>query len=172
MKKLIITLFCAFLTLGLSAQPGSQNDQGRHQFSPERYKQKLEEYVTREAGLTSEESSRLFPLLHEMQEKQRKNSEAAGNAMRSCKEGATESDYEKAVNRAVSLDLENKKIEQEYYKKFHTVLSWKKIHAVRIALWKFQMEALRRFTPHNGNKHNEGQRGRRHAPQHNGQKHE
>ena len=151
MKRLIITLTLLTMTLGLVAQQGGQQNRDRHQFSPERYKQRLEEFVTKDAGITADEAARLFPMLYEMQEKQRKNTEAAGAAMRSVKEGASEADYEKAVNRATALDLENKKLEQEYYKKFHTVLSWKKVHALRVSLWKFQMEALRRFSPEQNN---------------------
>ena len=152
MKRLIFILTLLSMTIGMAAQQGGQKGRDRHLFSPERYNQRLEEFVTKEAGLTADEAVRLFPLLREMQEKQRKNNEAAGAAMMSCKDGSSEADYEKAVNRATALDLENKKIEQDYYKKFHTILSWKKVHALRVALWKFQMEALRRFTPHDQEK--------------------
>lgn len=147
MKQLIFILCLLATTFNMAAQQAGQQNK-RHQFSPERYKQRLEEFVTKEADLTADEAARLFPLLHEMQEKQRKNNDAAGMAMMSCKEGSSEADYEKAIKQATGLDLENKKIEQEYYKKFHTVLSWKKVHGLRVALWKFQMEALRKFTPH------------------------
>ena len=166
MKRIIFFLTCMTVAFNMSAQPGESmqsGNNGRHQFSPERYRQKLEEFVTREAGLTADEASKLFPLIHEMQEKQHKNSEAAGAAMRSCKDGSSEADYERAITKAIALDLENKEIERQYYSKFHAVLSWKKIHAVRIALWKFQMEALRRFTPH-GNGGRSGHRGNHRRP--------
>lgn len=148
MKRLFFSLVCMAVAVCMTAQPGTHTDRNRHQFSPERYKQRLEEFVTREASLTADESQKLFPMLHEMMEKQRKNSDAARQAMQSCKDNLSEADYEKAVNKALDLDLENKRIEKEYYQKFHSALPWQKVHAVRIALWKFQMEALRRFTPH------------------------
>ena len=115
--------------------------------------------MTREAGLTTEEAQKVLPMLHEMLQRQRKNNDEARDAMMSCKEGASEADYERAVTKALTLDLENKRIEGDYYKKFHSMLTWKKIHAVRIALWKFQREALRRFSPNNhGAKGPQGQR--------------
>ena len=149
MKRIMIALCCLLMTTMSFAQGNGQWQ--RHEFSPERYKQKLEEFVTREAGLTPEEAQRLFPMLHEMLAKQLHNNNAQREAMRSCGENASEADYEKAIKQTLALDVENKRLEQDYYKKFHSVISWKKIHAVRMALWKFQMEALRRFTPHAGN---------------------
>ena len=148
--KRIIVICCCFLTTALSfAQQGGNNGQGRrHEFSPELYRQNMEAFVAREAQLTPDEAQRLFPILHEMLGQQRRNNEAQREAMRSCGENATESDYEKAVKRVLELDVENKRLEQDYYKKFHSVISWKKIHAVRFALWRFQMEALKHFTPH------------------------
>ena len=59
----------------------------------------------------------------------------------------TEAEYEDIISKVTSLELESKKVEQTYYKKFHTVLSWKKIHRVRIALGKWNMELLRQFSP-------------------------
>ena len=152
MKRNIIVFFCLLMTAMTYAQQGGGNGQGqRHEFSPERYKQKLEEFVTREAQLSPEEAQRLYPILHEMLDQQRRNNDASREAMRSCKEGSSETEYQNAVERALTLDIENKRIEQEFYKKFHSVISWKKIYGVRVALWKFQMEALRRFTPNRGN---------------------
>ncbi len=145
----MIALCCLLMTTMSFAQGNGQWQ--RHEFSPERYKQKLEEFVTHEAGLTPEEAQRLFPMLHEMLAKQLHNNNAQREAMRSCGENASEADYEKAIKQTLALDVENSRLEQDYYKKFHSVISWKKIHAVRMALWKFQMEALRRFTPHTGN---------------------
>lgn len=109
MKQLIFILCLLATTFNMAAQQVGQQNK-RHQFSPERYKQRLEEFVTKEAGLTADEAARLFPLLHEMQEKQRKNNDAAGMAMMSCKEGSSEADYEKAIKQATVLYLENKKI--------------------------------------------------------------
>lgn len=157
MKRNILAICCLLMATMTFAQQQGGNGQGqRHEFSPERYKQKLEEFVTREAQLTPEEAQRLYPLLHDMLAQQLRNNEAQRQAMRSCGENATEANYQSAVEKVLELDLENKRIEQESYKKFHSVISWKKVYAVRIALWKFQRESLRRFSPNQGNG---GQRG-------------
>ena len=157
-------MLCATAALSVSAQQDGQRG-SRHEFSPERYRQRLEEFVTREACLTAEEAQKVLPTLHEMMEHQRKCHDEAREAMRSCGNDASEADYERAVTKALTLDLESKRIEAEYYKKMHGVLTWKKLHSIRVALWKYQREALRRFSPNNqGTTDPQGQR--RHHKQH------
>ena len=58
-----------------------------------------------------------------------------------------EDEYEKIIAKVLNTDVEMAKIEQTYYKKFHTILTWKKVFAVRMALNKFKMEALNQFQP-------------------------
>ena len=66
----------------------------------------------------------------------------------------SEAEYENIVTKLASIEVESKKVEQTYYKKFHTVLPWKKVFAVRMALSRFQMEALNHFQPGRGNNMN------------------
>ena len=56
----------------------------------------------------------------------------------------------------------NNDIVEGYYKKFHSVMSWKKVFSVRNALYRFNREALNRFRPHyrgQGQGQGQGQRG-------------
>lgn len=160
MKRLILIIVCfaAFAGGFAQVQSGQQEQQGqqgggRSPFSPEMFKQRLEQFVTWKACLTPEESQKFFPMLHEMLNKQRENNNKAHELMRQCDENDAEANYEKAIEKAIAYDLENRKIEKEYYKKFHSALSWKKIYKVRMALSEWQMEALRRFSPHAKNQH-------------------
>ena len=160
MKKIIICFIAVFFCCCVNAQTpnnGAKGQNTRREFSPELYMKRLNEFVTREAGLTEAESAKFFPLLKEMFDKQH-------NLMRQQRElmmkgwkdqNLSESDYEEMVTKAANLEVESHKIEQTYYKKFHTVLSWKKVSAVRIALSRFQMEALNHFQPGRGNRGNE-----------------
>ena len=45
--------------------------QSKGKFSPEKYQAELEQFITSEAGLSAQEAADFFPLLREMQEKQR-----------------------------------------------------------------------------------------------------
>lgn len=131
-----------------------QVDQRRHErkhgerpkFSPEEFKKYLEDFVSRECCLTPQEKEKFFPLLHEMMHKQRQIRKQQMELFKQ-QEDLTEKDYEEIVTKCTALEVEDKKIEQTYYKKFHSVLTWKKVSKVRVALYKFQMEALRNFQP-------------------------
>lgn len=146
MKKQILTTLLLVFALTMTAQDKNHNEH-RRQFSPEHFRKELETFVTREAKLTESEAAKFYPLLHEMMAKQRHNNNEARKLMQSCNDNTTDADYAKVIDKCCSLDIENKTIEKEYYKKFNTVLSWKKIHSVRIALFKFNMHALKRFSP-------------------------
>ena len=124
----------------------------RAEFDPASYTKHMNEFVAREAHLTEAESAKFFPLLNEMQNKQRQlgrqQREIMMKAFRNT--NISEEDYEQMVMRVTGLEIESRKVEQTYYKKFHTVLSWKKIYGVRVALARFQVEALNQFQPGRG----------------------
>ena len=121
----------------------------RVEFNPELYTKRMNEFVASEAHLTEAESAKFFPLLNEMQNKQRQFGRQQREIMMKAfgNTNISEEDYEQMVMRVTSLEIESRKVEQAYYKKFHSVLSWKKIYAVRVALARFQVEALNQFQP-------------------------
>ncbi|MBO7102977.1 MAG: hypothetical protein J6W02_04770 [Bacteroidaceae bacterium] len=151
MKRIFFYIIaCLLFSVNLQAQNipnGRQHRQEHRQFNPEEFDKWMESYITNEVGLNAEEGKKFFPLLKEMRIKQFKNDQQGREIMGKLNDNSSEADYEEAINRVLELDLQNRKIEKEYYKKFHSVLSWKKIHKVRFAIQKFNMEALRRFTP-------------------------
>ncbi|MBQ3628226.1 MAG: hypothetical protein II947_04240 [Bacteroidaceae bacterium] len=151
MKRILFYIIaCLLFSVNLHAQNipnGRQHRQEHRQFNPEEFDKWMESYITNEVGLNAEEGKKFFPLLKEMRIKQFKNDQQGREIMGKLNDNSSEADYEEAINRVLELDLQNRKIEKEYYKKFHSVLSWKKIHKVRFAIQKFNMEALRRFTP-------------------------
>lgn len=139
-------IICLSLACCLSAG-AQQNRPPRQEFSPERFNQRLESFVANEAGLTPDEAAKLFPMLHEMLDKQRKNIDADRALMRSLDKNTTEAQYAEIVEKSIDCELANKKLEKTYYHKFHSVLSWQKVFKVRMALDKFRMEVMRRFAP-------------------------
>lgn len=152
MKRNILIVMLALISISSVAQ--EKKTQMRKPFSPEQYKAEMECFITKDACLSEEEAKKFYPMLHEMLEKQRKNNDKSRELMMQCNDKSSEADYERAVSQSIALDKENKEIELQYYNKFHSVLSWNKIHKVRIALFKFNMYSLRRFSPHgqmNGN---------------------
>ena len=142
----IIICLCAITATCFAQQNNGQRNQ-RQFFSPEAYNHGLEEFVKNEAGLNDEECKKFFPLLHEMMNKQREVNSQIQQIMAKGFNAKTEADYEQIITKSINLEIESRRIEQTYFKRFHTVLSWKQIHKVRIALSRFSMEALRRFVP-------------------------
>lgn len=159
MKTILNIILLMTICLNVNAQaqdrdwskpnPAWKTQDTRKQFSPELYKKKLTEFVTNEAHLTESESTKFFPMLEEMLGKQHAVMEKNRKLLiKSRKDNSlSEKDYEEIVYQMACNDMESKKIEQSYTKKFHTVLSWKKVFAVRMALNKWQMEVLNHFKP-------------------------
>ena len=154
MKRTALIGTLMFVTLTLVAQnfqypgqPQFQPQQQRQQFSPEGFKNGMEQFIRHYAELTPSEAQKFFPMLTEMQDKQRVISGKKHELMKQGFTAKTEVDYEKVITKINALEIENAKVEQTYYKKFHSVLTWKKIYKVRQALFRFNMEALRTFSP-------------------------
>lgn len=155
MNKLLISLMAFVFCLGLNAQhpdaakAGTHGGGARREFNPELYRKKMKEFITCEAKLTEAEATKFFPMLNEMLDKQQQVMKQQRELMMKDRNGTalTEDDYERMVTKMTNNDVELKKIEQSYFKKFYSALSWKKIYEVRQALSRFQMEALRHFQP-------------------------
>lgn len=154
MKRILINiLLCCVSTVAMAQggfNPQNWGQQPRRDFSPEEYWRVLQDFVTHEAHLTNEEAEKFYPMLKEMMEEQHKNSRKSFEVYRSCNEGTTESEYGTAVKKLLELEVENRRIEETYYKKFHTVMSWEKVFNVRRALRHWNREALNRFNPRRG----------------------
>ena len=116
MKRLTTILFCLMMVISVSAQE-------HRKFSPEKFQADLEAYITREAHFDQQEAAKYFPLLREMQAKQRaiyarmyKKEKPSGDAK--CAEAIA--DYDKA-------NIELKQLDQTYHKKMMKVVPASKV---------------------------------------------
>lgn len=148
MKHILLGFLLSLFSVCALAQNHQKQEHGeRMTFSPEQYKKELECFITKEACLTQAEAQKFFPMLHEMFNKQRELNTQSRQLVMSTDKMTNEKDIEEALTKATNLDIQSKKLTLTYYKKFHTVLSWKKISLVKKAFGKFQMEALKKFQP-------------------------
>ena len=161
MKSVLIyiLLFCS--TTIMYAQWGAQGNpgnQGKKDFSVEAYKKGLEEHVKRGAELTPQECEKLFPLIHEMICKKKELSDQQRALYKNLfNKDVSDSEYEDIINKSLDYDIQINKLEKSYYKKFHTIISWKKVFMVRHHIYTFQMGAMHRFNrrpPINNNNNN------------------
>ena len=69
---------------------------------------------------------------------------------------STEADYERVLEKMNDLELKDKQLEKDYLKRFHKILSYKKLYKVKMAAYRYNMVALRRFSPNNHRGGNNG----------------
>lgn len=126
------------------------------QFSPEKFQADMEQFITKEAQLTSEEVAKFFPLYREMQQKQR----AVWNHMKNLgrNKPADEAAIKQAVRKRDELELEQRRIIQTYHNKFFKVLPASKVYDVIIAETKFHRAAIRNWRGHQANKKHQPQK--------------
>ena len=157
MRVILTLLVSVFITTYGFAQdqPGKHDNHGnrrerfehrdgdvtpqQREFSPEEYWKNLQEFVTREACLSETEAAG---------EAQRKNNFRSKEVFKNLRDKElSESEYGDAVKLLCNIEVENKRIEEEYYTRFHEVMSWEKVLKVRHALFRYNREALRHFNP-------------------------
>lgn len=153
MRNFIFLLLVSIASLATHAQQPNGPwqkpwAQPKQQFSPEQFVKDMKAFVINEAKLTQEEADKFFPMWFEMYGKtqavQKKIRELQREAHKSQAQ-MTESQYESTINEICKLEVKDKQIEQAYYKKFHSVLSWEKIYKVRNAINAYHMRAISMF---------------------------
>lgn len=115
----------------------------KRMFNEARFRGELEQYITREAGLTPNEAARFFPLFNEMLDKQRYYFDKIRSAR--LFKPANEIECKKAIVDNDKMDIEIKRIQQSYHVKFMKVLSPSKLFEVIKAEERFHRRAFKRM---------------------------
>lgn len=137
MKRILFTIVCLLLTVMVARAHHPQK------FSPEKFQADLEQFITQEAQLTSEEAVRLFPLLREMQQKQRA---VFMKIKKECNQKpADEAACKRLVQKRDAYELEQKKIQQTYHEKFFSVIPASKVYDVIKAEDRFHRKAFKNW---------------------------
>lgn len=136
------------------ATASAQSRQGeRRKFSPEDWRQQLEAYILKETDITKEEGQKVFPIIHEMHEEQRKITMRSHDSIKKTKQSnLSECEYKCIVQSVCRNEVEQKKVAEAYLTKMATVVSWKKVYQIGLALYRFRMEALSKFMPRSNDK--------------------
>lgn len=132
MKKFVMMSLLLMLTITMAAQ---------ERFSPEKFEADLKAYISKEAGLTSQEADKVYPVFREMREKQRVvydkirklgMNKPVGDA--ACKQAIIE--YDK-------LNLELRQLDVTYHKKMIQVVSAAKVYEIIKAENNFHREMMK-----------------------------
>ena len=136
MKKLLCLTLCL---LSLTAVKADEPQK----FSPEKFQADMEQFITQEAKLTSDEATKFFPLLREMQQKQRA---VYAKIKKECSQRpSNEEEIKKVVQKRDTYELELKTIQQTYHNKFFKVLQPSKVFDAIIAEDRFHRRAFRNW---------------------------
>lgn len=147
-RYFVTRVMIVFFALGFCVYTSS----AQQKFSPEKYQADVEEFITKEADLNKNEAAAFFPLLREMQEKQRtifKQLRSEGKS-----KPADENAYKKAIQKRDQMELELKNIQQTYHNKFLGVLPASKAYKAILAEDRFNRRMFRNW----GTGHQKGPR--------------
>ena len=143
--SIALTMAFAFFVMPLMAQQRPEK-----KFDPARFDAEMEQFITTEVGLSPQEASQFFPILKEMQKKQRilfaemrRYSHVDVNDDKACCE---------AIRKRDELEIQMKEIQQEYHNKFMKVLPAGKVMGVIQAEEKFHRQAFRSAARHDRGK--------------------
>lgn len=141
MRRIIITLAALTLSFGLQAQ--GPKKPGGEKFSPEKFDSELREFITNEAHLSQQEAAKFFPLFKEMQQKQR----TLFNKQRqlSQKKPQNQEGCQQAIIEHDEMDVELKRIQQNYHKRFLEVLPADKVYDILKAESRFHRRMMKNW---------------------------
>lgn len=114
-----------------------------HDFNPRRFQADMETFIVKEAGLTPAQIDKFLPLFREMQTKQR----ALFDEMRQYRRMADFGDDNacaRAIHRMDNIDVQIRRIQQQYHRKFLTVLPGRVVMKILRAEDSFHRQAFRR----------------------------
>ena len=143
MKQIFTTLLVCFACLAAAAQ--EQDRRPEHpRMTPEEYQAKQQEFLTRHAELTEEESAAFFPVYFELQAKKREANRRVWKQVRAVAPNErTEEDCNAMIDAMADVKIECAQLEKEYLAKFKAILPAKKLMRVQMAEERYQRELLR-----------------------------
>ena len=133
-----LILMALTMTVTLKAQ-----DRHQGKFSPEQFEAELHDCIVREAHLTSQEADKFFPVYKEMQQKQRMifdRQREQAKVKPQNDEGCM-----KAIISHDEMDMELKRIQYAYHKKFMELLPPSKVFDILKAENRFHRKAMKNW---------------------------
>ena len=132
-----------FVALMLTTAVFAQGRIPQMRFDPQRFQADLEQFITREAGLTPMEASAFFPVYREMLNKQRALYMRAGR--NGFVKPTDDASCRKAILQRDELELQIKEIQKKYHERFLKILSAKKVFEAINAEDRFHRQSFQRF---------------------------
>ena len=145
--KRTVSIIILFFAIAITAMA---QEQKRPRFNPEEFKAKMEAYISQKACLSQAESEKVFPIFHEMKQKQRELMQKEHKLKRNTNESNTsDKEYQNILEKIAELHEQAADIEEDYYKKMCKAISPKKVFCIIQADDAFHREMLQRFNKGN-----------------------
>ena len=149
MKKLLLTIMLIAASTAMSAQE-NQKKQGVR-FSPEKFEAELHDFIVSEAHLSAQEEVKFFPVYREMQQKQRAiydHQRNLGKQKPQDEEGCL-----KVIKERDEKEIELKRIQQQYHKRFLELMPATKVWDILKAEERFHRRAMKNWGQRQGARH-------------------
>ena len=141
MRKYLFTAFFTLLALTATAQG---EHKGKPHISPEEFKNKQKEFITRKADLTTEEADAFFPLYFELQSKKHEVNRSVWKQARAvAPHERTEEECVTMIDALADVKIACALLEKDYLQRFKEILPAKKLMRVQMAEERYQRELLR-----------------------------
>lgn len=141
MKKFILYLLLTACTLTASSQG---------KFDPERFTRDQETFITKHAKLSQQEAAAFFPLFREMQQKARPLFKKQRELFR--KNPQNDADATSIMNEVDDIDMQLRKLQQQYHKKFCKAIAPTKVLCCLRAEEIFKHRTMERMAQMNNKK--------------------
>lgn len=117
--------------------------QQKERFSPEKFQCALEQYIKEEAQLSGKEASKFFSIYKEMHKKQRPLFEQQKSLAKV--KPQDEEGCRKVIEERDAIDLELKRIQQSYHKRFLELLPASKVYDILKAEQRFYRHTMKNW---------------------------
>lgn len=125
--------------------PGRPEKAGQREKEQREYRQMLEAFITKEAGLTGTEARSFYPLFHELRSQQREINRKIRQANRRVRhERLSDAEAKKIMSEILNLHRRSVALEEDYYQRWQRCISPVKILKVMDAERRFGRKMFRR----------------------------
>ena len=132
MKKIALLLLFALISTATFAQSKGDvtSSGGARGFNKKEFRQRMQEFITKEASLTQEEAKAFFPIYNEYKDKQRQMHISINKLKKNAPQNNDEKAYEKCLMEMASLNAQMAGLDSIYYKKICKVISAEKFFKI------------------------------------------
>ena len=132
MKKIVLLLLFALISSATFAQ--NKGDVtlsgGARGFNKQEFRQRMQEFITKEAGLTEKEAEVFFPIYNEYKDKQRQFHVTINKLKHRVPASGDEQAYEECLMMIAKQNAEMAGLDSVYYKKICKVISAEKFFKI------------------------------------------